>query len=72
MNKNYLLVISFVFIVLFFQGQPGGPGPVGPTLPGGGSAPICWPPPCIPVDGGISIFTFISILFGYKFLSKNK
>jgi hypothetical protein len=71
MNKNYLLVISFVFIVLFFQGQPG-PGPVGPTLPGGGAAPPCWPPPCIPVDGGISIFTFLSILFGYKFLSKNK
>ena len=40
MNKNYLLVISFVFIVLFFQGQPG-PGPVGPTLPGGGAAPPC-------------------------------
>ena len=65
MNKKYLLVISFVIMVLFFQGQPG-------PLPGGGAAPPCWPPPCIPVDGGISIFTFISILLGYKFLSKNK
>ena len=68
MNLNKIALI-FVFILIFniyFSQQPP------PGLPGNGNVPSCWPPPCIPIDGGISIFTFISILFGYKFLSKNK
>lgn len=67
MNKKFLLIINFTFLILFFHSQPGGGG-----LPGGGGAPPCWPPPCIPIDGGISFFTFLSVLFGYKFLSRNK
>lgn len=67
MNKKLLFIISFVFVILIFPAQPGGGG-----LPGGGGAPPCWPPPCIPIDGGISFFTFLSVLFGYNFLSKNK
>jgi hypothetical protein len=63
MDKNKIVFI-FCLILLsnIFYGQPGPP-------PGPGSN--CWPPPCIPIDGGISIFTFISVFFGYKFLSKN-
>ncbi len=59
--KKSTFIILFLLIANQYLCQPG--------LPQG---PGCWPPPCIPVDGGISIFTFISILFGYKFLSKNK
>tara|TARA_B100000780_G_scaffold270429_1_gene230216 strand:- start:722 stop:904 length:183 start_codon:yes stop_codon:yes gene_type:complete len=59
--KKKILIILLILIVQQYFSQPGNPG----------AAP-CWPPPCIPIDGGISIFTFISILFGYKFLSKNK
>ena len=62
MNKFYLTLL-LLGILLSFNGQP--------PLPGGPSS-NCWPPPCIPVDGGISLFTFLSIFFGYKFLSKNK
>ena len=32
----------------------------------------CWPPPCVPIDGGITIFSIIAAAFGYRFLSKNK
>tara|TARA_B110000483_G_scaffold238962_1_gene316567 strand:+ start:1073 stop:1264 length:192 start_codon:yes stop_codon:yes gene_type:complete len=56
-----LLIVTLLLVVYSTQAQPG--------MPGG---PPCWPPPCIPIDGGISIFTFLSIVFGYKFLSKNK
>jgi len=61
-----LLLISFNYAL----GQPGGGGP-----PGGPGGPPCWPPPCVPVDGGISILVAIGALFGgksfYDFL-KNK
>ena len=59
--KKRILIIVLILIAQQYFSQPGPP-------PG----PGCWPPPCIPVDGGVSIFTFISVLFGYKFLSKNK
>lgn len=58
--KKRFIIILFILIAQQYFSQPGPP-----------PAP-CWPPPCIPVDGGISIFTLISVLFGYKFLSKNK
>ena len=58
-NKKLMLIFLILFISINYFSQPGPP-----------SGPNCWPPPCIPIDGGISIFTFLSILFGYKFLSK--
>ena len=58
--SKYLILFVMVFTPHFFFAQP---------HPG---FPNCWPPPCIPIDGGITIFTFISILFGYKLVSKNK
>tara|TARA_Y100000385_G_scaffold189863_1_gene196203 strand:+ start:604 stop:804 length:201 start_codon:yes stop_codon:yes gene_type:complete len=66
MNLNKIALI-FVFILIFniYFSQP-------PGLPGNGNGPSCWPPPCVPIDGGISIFTLLSILFGYKLISKNK
>lgn len=38
-------------------------GPPGP--PGGGGAP-CWPPPCVPIDGGISFLLVAGALYGGK------
>ena len=40
---------------LFAQGGP----PVG-------GQPPCWPPPCIPIDGGISLLIGAGVLFGAK------
>tara|TARA_B100001093_G_scaffold341800_1_gene326615 strand:- start:20880 stop:21074 length:195 start_codon:yes stop_codon:yes gene_type:complete len=42
--------------------------PWGPEPPPG---PPCWPPPCIPVDGGILTFTFFTMLFGVKKIKDN-
>ena len=58
--KKTILIILLILIVHQYFSQPGPP------------TPSCWPPPCIPIDGGISVFTLISILFGYKLVSKNK
>jgi len=36
----------------------------GPPPPGGGGSPICWPPPCIPIDGGISLLIAAGVIYG--------
>jgi hypothetical protein len=59
--RKIIIVIMFFFVLKNIFAQPGPP-----------PEPDCWPPPCIPIDGGISFFTFLSVFFGYKFLSKNK
>jgi hypothetical protein len=63
------------------NGNPGGgqgPGGGGPPGPGGGGPPglgggdgggggePCWPPPCIPVDGGIVFLIAIGAAYGTK------
>ena len=65
MKLNHILFLFLIILTGFIsaQGFPGNPG--GPS---GG----CWPPPCIPVDGGLTIFAILSIIFGYKIISKNE
>lgn len=52
--------------------QPGpgpGPGPGGgPPGPAGGAGdePPCWPPPCVPVDGGITFLIALGAAYGGK------
>lgn len=65
--KNFILKFG-VFVVLAFgaltlSAQPAGTPPGGPS---GGSDPPCWPPPCIPVDGGISILIALGAAYGSK------
>jgi len=43
--------------------------PPGGTPPGGGATggnPQCWPPPCIPIDGGISFLILAGLGLGAK------
>lgn len=66
MQSKFLL--SFIFVCLFgafcFAGAPSGP-------PTGG--PGCWPPPCVPIDGGISLLIAAGAIYGGKKLySKQK
>jgi len=34
--------------------------------PGPGGGPPCWPPPCIPIDGGLSLLIGAGALLGGK------
>lgn len=52
------LVFATISLCISSQGIP-------PAAP-------CWPPPCVPIDGGISIFVAIAAFAGYKLSSKSK
>lgn len=43
-----------------------------PPPPGGGGGPICWPPPCIPIDGGISLLIAAGVIYGSSKLYSKK
>lgn len=61
MNKlKTLLPALFVSMILFsgtLFSQP---------LPDEGAEPACWPPPCIPIDGGIGFLIAAGLAFGAK------
>jgi len=49
-----------ILLTIFFNGVHAAP----PPPPGGG--PGCWPPPCIPVDGGVVFLAIAGALFVAK------
>ncbi len=53
-----------LFLLLAFVAGPF----VGALLaqPGPGGGPPCWPPPCIPIDGGLSLLIGAGALLGGK------
>lgn len=60
----FILVIFFVLVcgqTLFSAPPP--PPPVNPP---------CWPPPCIPIDGGISALIIAGAAYGAKKLYNKK
>jgi hypothetical protein len=55
-------VLIIFFFVLGFNFLTAAP----PPPPGGTVGPSCWPPPCIPVDGGISVLIAAGAAYGAK------
>lgn len=59
MKAIFRIAVVAAFLLSPFAGplmaQPG---------PGGGGQPPCWPPPCIPIDGGISLLIGAGALLG--------
>lgn len=41
------------------------------SFPPSGGSPGCWPPPCIPIDGGISLLIAAGAIYGGRKLYKN-
>ena len=64
-KRQYLLHAGAILFLMFLSeallAQPGG----GPPF-GGGGGPGCWPPPCVPIDGGMSFLAALGIAFGGK------
>ena len=61
------LILGLVFFFalnLMVADQALAAGPPGP--PGGGGDPPCWPPPCVPIDGGLSFLITAGLLYGGK------
>jgi hypothetical protein len=65
---QFKFLLSIIFITSFtLCCVAAGPHPP----PTGG--PACWPPPCIPIDGGISLLIAAGAIYGGKKLySKQK
>jgi len=66
MNTKFLsiLVLTIGFSTFCLAGPP--PNPTN------GGTPGCWPPPCIPIDGGISLLIAAGAIYGGRKLYKNK
>lgn len=67
--KKIVLILSLLFIGLSAPliAQP--PDPGDPTDPG----PGCFPPPCVPIDGGLSWLLIAGVAYGgKKFHDMNK
>ena len=61
--KKLLFTIFAMFILTFVSNaQPPGPGD--------GETPGCFPPPCVPIDGGLSWLLIAGTVYGGKKLYK--
>ncbi|MCX8143467.1 MAG: hypothetical protein N3F62_04315 [Bacteroidia bacterium] len=61
--KFFSKIIAFSIMLFCFNQLMFG---AAPPPPGGGGRPPCWPPPCIPIDGGVSILIAAGALYGAK------
>jgi hypothetical protein len=74
MKKLNFLIPLALLVLMMCIGDPSvaqvaGGGPPGP--PAGGTPP-CWPPPCIPIDGGLGFLLAAGALIGGKKLYDSK
>jgi hypothetical protein len=75
MKKHIWLIILVIAISVFVPASDftvtATPAPIGPPPPPGGGGPTCWPPPCIPIDGGIGFLVAAGLAFGGSKLLKS-
>lgn len=64
---NPKISLTFIFIICLASLCVALP----PPPPSGGS-PACWPPPCVPIDGGISLLIAAGAIYGGRKLYKNQ
>lgn len=62
--KSHVIRVGFVFALIF--GASALPLYAPPTPPAGGGPPPCWPPPCVPVDGGLGFLVAAGVALGAK------
>ena len=58
--KRILLIILFFSLGFLAELKAQPPGP------GGGGKPGCFPPPCVPIDGGLSLLLIAGTVYGGK------
>ncbi len=62
---------KFSLLLLFIIGFTSLCVAMPPPPPSGGSFD-CWPPPCVPIDGGISLLIAAGAVYGGRKLYKNQ
>lgn len=68
MNKKILLLAIFIIVSSSLCLALPPPPPSGGGSGGGFG---CWPPPCVPIDGGISLLIAAGAIYGGRKLYKN-
>lgn len=63
-KKQFLLGALFLVLAVLCSEAVMAQPPGGPPV--GGGEPGCWPPPCIPIDGGMSFLLAAGLAFGGK------
>lgn len=71
MNKSLKKIIYILLLFICTSNvnevlAVGGPPPNPPGGGGGNGGPPCWPPPCVPIDGGLSFLLVAGALYGGK------
>ncbi|HXB38900.1 MAG TPA: hypothetical protein VNZ49_00065 [Bacteroidia bacterium] len=56
------ILFAGLLVAVSYMANAGAP----PPPPGGGMSPPCWPPPCLPIDGGISLLIGAAAIYGGK------
>lgn len=64
-NLKRFIFIAIIFIAMSIFNNAFAAGPPGPPN-GGPGGPPCWPPPCVPIDGGISFLLLAGVAYGGK------
>ena len=66
LSRFWPILFLFLFLTIgnIASAQVAGGGP--PGDPDGGGDPPCWPPPCIPIDGGLGVLLAAGAIFGGK------
>ena len=66
LSRFWPILFLFLFLTIgnTVSAQLAGGGP--PGDPDGGGDPPCWPPPCIPIDGGLGVLLAAGAIFGGK------
>jgi hypothetical protein len=72
MNTKFFIIVIIIFGCVSFciSATP----PPHPHSAAGGAVghPGCWPPPCVPIDGGISLLIAAGAIYGGRKLYSNK
>ena len=61
-----LLALTVLVVLLQTSGHAQAPAGSGPPGPPAGGAPPCWPPPCVPIDGGLVAVLIAGAAIGGK------
>lgn len=66
MNKRHFYILVFIFGASIASFALAPPPPPPPDEPG------CWPPPCVPIDGGITLLIAAGAVYGARKLYLNQ
>jgi hypothetical protein len=55
---------QYIYLIIFFVLFAAPAFCAGPPLPP--DPTVCWPPPCVPIDGGISLLIVAGAAYGGK------